>query len=451
MSIGTIEHEVNYAPLVIRVPEELPKLPNSDRLYAINAAGFLAVVNEVWKERAGELAVLFPAEAQISEGLARHTNLHRHTELNADPEAEPGYLGDNRRVRPMKLRGNVSKGLLLPLTEVSEYVASVEQPEGSLAAWEINLLVSEGESFDTLDGIELSRKYVVPTKPGANLTKAQQKLAKAFKRVDEKVFPMHIETEMWLRNEGHVSDSDTVIVTQKLHGTSVRFGNVPVLVKHTWLERLAQKVGIRVPKYEFARIGGSRKVIKDPGSETQNHFYSKDVWSDAAEFYGNAVPKGFIVYGELVGFVDGSPIQKGYTYGVLPDVKPSLFVYRVARVNEDGVTTDLSWDQVKTFCAQQGLQWTPELWRGPKAAFTLDKFVEKNFRKEYDSEQWQPGREVYVERPVALSAGGTGKDEGIVLRVDKGGEVPYLLKYKNDSFYLHEADELDTEEETIEA
>ena len=445
MTIATIENEVNYAALAVRVPKDLPKLPNSDRLYGLNVAGFLAVVDGSWLERAGEIAVLFPAEAQISEGLAKFTNLHRDASLNQDTE-ESGYLEKNRRVRPMKLRGNVSKALLLPLEKVAAYVAqSTTLGKERLAAWEIEFLLSEGESFDTINGVELSRKYVVPVKQ-ANLSPAQAKLAKAFKRVDEKIFPQHIETEQYLRNEGHVVDSDIVIVTQKLHGTSVRFGNVPVKVEHTFWERLARKVGIRVPDYEYDRIGGSRKVIKDPKSETQNHFYSKDVWSQAASDFGDTIPKGYIVYGELVGFVDGAPIQKGYTYEESPTFKPELYVYRVAHVNQDGVLHDLSWDQVKTFATSHGLKHTPELWRGPKAALVLDKFAEKNFYSE-----WVDGQAAYPDVPAQLSKGGTGKDEGIVLRVDKGGEVPYLLKYKNDSFYLFEADELDKGEENLEA
>ena len=441
-----ILNEVNYAALAVRVPKDLPKLPNSDRLYGLNVAGFLAVVDGSWLARSGEIAVLFPAEAQISEGLAKFANLHRDASLNQDTE-ESGYLEKNRRVRPMKLRGNVSKALLLPLEKVAAYVESQGGVENDLAAWEMSLLIDEGDSFDTINGVELSRKYVVPVKQ-ANLSPAQAKLAKAFKRVDEKIFPQHIETEQYLRNEGHVADSDIVIVTQKLHGTSVRFGNVPVKVEHTFWERLARKVGIRVPDYEYDRIGGSRKVIKDPKSETQNHFYSKDVWSQAAEDFGRTIPKGYIVYGELVGFVGESPIQKGFTYeeyGVEGGTT-ELYVYRVAHVNQDGVLHDLSWDQVKTFATSHGLKHTPELWRGPKAALVLDKFAEKNFYSE-----WVDGQAAYPDVPAQLSKGGTGKDEGIVLRVDKGGEVPYLLKYKNDSFYLFEADELDTEEETIEA
>lgn len=430
-----VKNEINYAALVIEVPTPV-KLPNSDKLYGIGVAGIEVVVDSSWLERVGEKAVLFPAEAQLSHPLAAYANLYRHAELNDDPE-EVGYLEDNRRIRPLKLRGNMSKGLILPLEKVAAVAGAF--PED----FEV------GQSFDTVNGVEISRKYVLPVK-GGTMTKEQAKLAKAFKRVDEKVFPMHIDTEQYERNEGHVEPDDIVIVTQKLHGTSVRFGNVPVKVEHTFWERLAKKLGIRVRETEFDLIAGSRKVIKDPKSTTQNHFYADDVWSEAAQWYGRDLPKGFMVFGELVGFTpSGEPIQKGYTYEELPGIR-ELYVYRVAIVNEDGVLRDLSWDQVKKFTYAYGMKHAPELWRGPKLALSLESFAEKNFYAEYTNPALI-GAPVYIDRPIALSKGGTGKDEGIVLRVDRGGDVPYLLKYKNNSFYLHEAEELDNEEETIEA
>jgi len=430
----TIENEKNYAALVIRVPE-LHKLPNSDKLYGINVAGISVVVDSSWLERVGELAVMFPAESQLSHPLTAYANLYRHSELNDDPE-ESGYLEDNRRIRALKLRGNVSKGLILPLEKVTLVTNSFPDE------------FEEGQSFDTVNGIEVSRKYVIPVKEPQNA--AQAKLAKAFKRVDAKVFPEHIETDQWLRNEGHVTDDEVLIVTQKLHGTSVRFGRVPVKVEHKWYERLAAKLGVRVREMEFDLIGGSRKVIKDPKSTTQNHFYATDIWTDAALRYGEAVPENYIVYGELVGYTpDGAAIQKGFTYEAFAG-EMELYVYRVAVVTEQGELTDLSWDQVRHFAHSRGLKYVPELWRGFKRDFRVEDFAEKNFYLE-----WMKSNVVidtqYPDTPVRLSDGGTGKDEGVVIRVDQGWPIGHFFKYKNDSFYLHETEELDSGEASIEA
>lgn len=430
-----VKNEPNYAALVIRVPA-VHKLPNSDKLYGINVAGISVVVDDSWIAREGELAVMFPAETQLSHPLAAYANLYRHSELNDDP-TEVGYLEDNRRIRALKLRGNVSKGLILPLDRVSNITNSFEDD------------FEEGQSFDTVNGVEVSRKFIIPVKATQN--PAQAKLAKAFKRVDSKVFPEHIETDQWLRNEGHVTDDEVLIVTQKLHGSSVRFGRVPVRVEHKWYERLAKKLGIRVREMEYDLIGGSRKVIKDPKSTTQSHFYANDIWTETALRYGDAIPENFIVYGELVGYTpDGGAIQKGYTYEAQPGVM-ELYVYRVAVVTEQGELTDLSWDQVRHFADSRGLKYVPELWRGFKKDFRLELFQEVAFNQAWSNHRSFGGSPLYPDQPVALSGGGTKKDEGIVIRVDQGWPIAHFFKYKNDSFYLHETAELDKGEAGIEA
>lgn len=433
MSVLTIEHEKNYAAQVVRIPEPI-KAQNSDRLYVVNVLGYSIIVDESWKDKTGDLAVFFPAEAQIAEQLAWYANLNSDASKNMDTE-EKGYLGKNRRVRAIKLRGNISSALLLPLYVVGSF--SGTSPEEFF----------EGDAFDTINGLEICRKYELPVK-AANLSAGQKKIKAAFKRVDEKVFPMHIDTDHWLRNEYQVQDDDVLIVTQKLHGSSVRFGNVPVKVKHTWLEKLAAKLGVRVRETEFDKVGGSRKVIKDPNNPDQAHFYGTDIWTETLKTYGDVLPKNVIVYGELVGFTpDGAPIQKGYTYEANPR-DMYLYVYRVSVVTEEGGLYDLSWDQVRLFCDTRGLYYTPELWRGFKKDFNLAAFDEKNFWKEDVSFGTHP---FYPDTPVELSAGGTGKDEGIVIRVDRGDTVPALFKYKFASFLAHETEDLDAQEESGEA
>ena len=66
-------------------------------------------------------------------------------------------------------------------------------------------------------------------------------------------------------------------------------------------------------KYEL--IYGSRKTIKNKYYNNKNnssHFYSSDVWGEIIEEFNlNNIPKGFAVYGEIVGFTkDKKYIQK---------------------------------------------------------------------------------------------------------------------------------------------
>lgn len=433
MSAISIKHEKNYAAQIVRLPEPV-KAQNSDRLYVVNVLGYSIIVDESWKDRAGDLAVFFPAESQISQELAWFANLNSKAELNSNPE-EKGYLGKNRRVRAIKLRGNVSSALLLPLHVIGLFSGA---PVGEFP---------EGETFDTVNGLEICRKYELPQKT-ENPSAGQKKIKAAFKRVDEKVFPMHIDTDQWLRNEQNFHDDDVLIVTQKLHGSSVRFGNVPVRVKLTWLEKLAATFGVRVQSHEFDKVGGSRKVIKDPNNPDQKHFYGEgnDIWTETLNAYGDTIPEGVIVYGELVGWTRiGAPIQKGFTYDALNGFM-NLYVYRVAIVTEEGGLYDLSWDQVRTFCQRHNMRYTPELWRGFKKDFNVSFFDEKNFYREW-ADSHQPAVD-YADPPVRLSDGGTGRDEGIVIRIDRGETVPSLLKYKFASFLTHETEDLDAQEES---
>ena len=56
-----------------------------------------------------------------------------------------------------------------------------------------------------------------------------------------------------------IPDDAEVIVTQKLHGKSIRIGHVPVNVQPTWKEKVAKFFGVNIP------IGGSGLEIAVAG------------------------------------------------------------------------------------------------------------------------------------------------------------------------------------------
>lgn len=414
----------NYSATVIRVPK-VRKAENSDRLYIIDVKGITAIVGDSWIAREGELALLFPAEVQLEPGYMKANNLYRDKELN-DDQTQAGYIDTNRRVRALKLRGNISNGLVMPISSI--WFASTAE-------------LSEGDVFDTIDGYAICRKYVVPVKEG-NATRAQKQLAKAFKRVDDVYLPQHFETGQWLREEHTVKPDEELIITQKLHGTSVRLANTIVKRQLKWYEKVAQKLGVKVADHEYDLVAGSKKVIKDPDNPNQDHYYQTDIWTDALAVYGDRIPKNVIVFGELVGYVPGTgaAIQKGHTYGVQPG-QYELYVYRVAIITEDAELYDLSWDQVRDFCSRHGLKHVPELDRMPKAVFDHTKFEELDYYKEHQLALTHGDRDPYVDAPVRLSEGGTGADEGIAIRVERG-LTPEIYKYKNKSHYEWETKEL---------
>lgn len=401
-----------YAATIVNLKNTYP-LENSDNLVGARFFGYNAVIP---KSYSSGLYVMFSAETQLSEDYCKENNLHRHGNLNKD-QSKTGYIEDNRRIRVVKLRGNPSSCVIMPLDSLAYTGVNVSE-------------FKEGDTFDELNGREICKKYVVKT------TVREAKVqAPKFSRVDKRMLPEHVKTLQFFRYEKQFAEKP-VVVTQKLHGTSVRIANIPVAKTLTWKDRLAKKFGINVSEHEYDYVYGSRRVVKDINAD-QNHFYSHDLWTATGERVKDSVPKNYILYGEIIGWVDEQkPIQPGYTYNLKPGSN-ELYIYRIATVNPDGFVTDLSWDAVKEFCKERGLNHVPELrvFNGISEAE-----VDAAMNRRYYDEGFK--------QAVPLSDPKT-KDEGICIRYE--AQIPVIAKAKCSEFLGHETKildkgEIDTEE-----
>lgn len=422
---------INYAAQVIRIPAVVD-LQGLDNLVGVPALGHQALTTR--GVALGDLAIAFTAETALDPGYASANNLYRDAESNSDKDIT-GYLDRNGRIRALKLRGHVSNALLMPLSSV----------EFAGVNW---LDLREGDTFDQINGKPICKKYEIARK--AN-TSQKSKIERAFKRVDKKMFPEHLDTDAYWRSKHLLKAGQECIVTQKLHGTSWRGGRVPVTRQLSLWHRFLKRLGAPIPEHEWDSIFGSRKVIKDPKSTTQDHFYDFDLWTHYGKQVADFIPEGMIVYGELIGWVPGTdtPLQKGYTYDV-PSGTAELYVYRVAHINAQGHLSDLSWDGVKQFCTARGLKWVPELNRiaaGMKIQERVEEFVDyvmdKRIFDHVEYPGWIPGP-----LPLQLSDKKT-VDEGVCLRQD--GIVPLILKAKSPEFLAHETRLLDKGELDLES
>src|SRR3990167_10182587 len=140
-----VKHNPNYAATVVRIHTVVP-LENSDNLVGLPFFGLQAVVTRD-SVKEGDLGILFVAEAQLSEDYCRLNSLFRHENLNIEPNKK-GYLEDNRRVRAIKLRGNRSDALFMPLI-------SLMWVDDNNPYWFTAL--KEGDQFDTINGHEICR------------------------------------------------------------------------------------------------------------------------------------------------------------------------------------------------------------------------------------------------------------------------------------------------------
>lgn len=417
----------NYCATVVRLPAVRHSLVGLDNLEGASIFGFQVIVS---KGTPDNLGIFFPAETQLSDIYCGYNNLYRHGNLNRNPD-EKGYLEDNRRVRAIKFKGNTSNGFFMPLD--------------SLAFTGIDIsLLKEGDEFDNLNGYEICQKYQVKTNP----MRSQQELDRGFVRADKKFMPEHIDTENFFKNFDKIDPETNVIVTQKLHGTSIRIANTLVNHKKTLIERIASFFGANIIKTEYAYLYGSRKVIKDANNPNQNHYYDTDIWTNEGHKLDGVLPENYIVYGELIGYTpDGKELQKNYSYG-LPVGTCELFIYRIAIINEKGLTTDLSWEQVKEFCKNNGLKYVPELI--VTKMFNLTNSGEFGFgsisglmdKRYFDGDT--PYRNA-----IWLGENKDIVDEGVCVRAD--GLTPKILKAKSPKFLEHETKILDTGEEDVES
>lgn len=408
----------NYAATVVAI-KSVTELANCDNVVGTPLFGFQAIVGK--DTEIGTLGIVFPAETQLSEEYAYENNLHRHGDRNKDESAK-GYLEDNRRVKAMKFRGHRSDCLFMPLTSLN-YVKKLDLSE-----------LKEGDTFDVLFDHKICEKYLVK-RPSAMNRLEKNKLK--FIRVDKMFMPEHYDSDNYFRNEHVITDKERVIITQKLHGTSIRIGHTIVKRELKAYEKFLKKLGVKIQETDFDYVFGSRKVIKDINNPNHNHFYDTDIWTEEGKKLEGLVPENFILYGELIGWTpEGGTIQKNYTYKV-PEKTCDLYIYRVAFVNPRGLVTDLTWDQLREFCHDRQLKFVPELWRGRKNELKIEDFINKRFADEG-----------YI-GTVPLEDNKDLVDEGVCVRVD--GLAPYILKAKSPVFLEHETKMLDEEAVDLEA
>lgn len=285
-----------------------------------------------------------------------------------------------------------------------------------------------------------------------------------------------MDTDQMLRNMHQLTDGSLITITEKLHGTSFRCGNLKVTrKKNLWYRvmytifRLLAGFGWQWKqsknqwKYEF--VVGSRRVLKSIGgiAKSDSHYYESDLWTKkCSEEFAGKLHKGETVYGEIVGYVDGgSPIMGSHSNSKLKPFLPKdeykelidtcgevtdfnygcplgenkVFVYRITMTNDEGVCYDLSWQQVKRRCEELGVAYVPE----------LDQFVMDSNKLRVDEEF------ISLLTSRQSTAFPNRIKEGICVRIDNGLATPKIFKNKDFKFkvlegIIKDADVIDIEE-----
>lgn len=408
MLTKSTNHNPNYLAKIVKL-KGLRKHGNADRLQCVDIDFQNVITGMDAKE--GDVYVYFPIECQINSDFLKATNSFRVKEMNADPE-KAGFFEENGRVKAMKLRGEKSMGYMVPVSTLEDF-AGVQGLSGYV-----------NTEFDTIGNILLLKKYVIKTPEVKSGRQRQGKTVKV-SRLIENQFRLHTDSENLRKNIHKLTPESYVSISYKLHGTSAVIGNILVQRRLKWYEKILKKLGVKIQDTEYDLIYSSRKVVKnDDINKDGKGFYSTDVWGDVAKELEGIVPKGFTLYGEIVGHQsNGQAIQKGYDYGCAPNQK-EFYVYRITQTNADGICTELSWKQLQEFCERKGLKY-------PKTFFVgklRDLYPWINEDENWHSNVLKKLEQDYNEKDCQMCKNRV-PEEGIVLKEDSLFKCePYKLK-----------------------
>lgn len=232
----------------------IEKHPNADRLRLATVKGWNCIIG-LDDFQVGDLVIFIPPDCILPDEMIDKYKLE--------------FLKKGSRVKTIKLRGVISQGLCLPV------------PEGK--NWK------EGKSVAKELGIT---KYEPPVS-SLNLNKG----SKSSKKKTNPAFDKYTNIENIKNFNTVFKDGDDVIVTEKIHGTNFRAGNLPIYPRSIW--GWIQKYILK-RDYEF--VYGSHNVQKVPFSKNKG-WYGEDIYGQIAKKYKfvEIIPKDYIVYGEIYG------------------------------------------------------------------------------------------------------------------------------------------------------
>lgn len=417
---------------VVKV-EHLRKHENADRLQIATFFSNDTVVS--LDTKLSDVGVYFPSDLQLSEEYCRMNNLVRKKDENGNEIG--GYLDpDKRNIKAIKLRGEKSDGVFMPLSSF-DYCYSDDQTADQ------HLKI--GDTITVVNGHEICQKYIPKTTERIGRISTGNKTRK--KKVPySPLFTEHADTEQLVYNHGAFKLGDEVEITLKMHGTSQRTAYLPVLkgYKRTLIDKILRREG--TPIYEYDYVTGTRRVVLENFGAEGYYGSNEFRFVHHTSFVGKLM-KGETVYYEVVGFTDtGKPIMGNgnneklgkdfvkkygketvFSYGCSPDGKgepisywdnektipamvpilprSDIYVYRMTLTNEDGFVVEYTPDFMRYRCEQMGVKSVPVFTK-----FTIDDTLDIT-----PGERVQQVAEEYYGGPDPV--GKTHTREGVVCRI----------------------------------
>ena len=446
---------------------------NADRLNACEVFGNTTIIDKTITE--DTLVLYLPSDGQISVEFGENNNLFRRKDDAGNNVG--GFIDpDKRNITAIRLRGNRSDGLVLPISCLNYCFGHGD------ASIELRV----GDVIDGLvNGHEICCKYI-PRSNTRRGTVTEGNRTRKKKVPTAPLFAEHADTEQLAYNLGAFKPGDEIEITLKMHGTSQRTGYLPVLqgYKRTLWDRITRKEG--TPIYDYGYVSGTRRVVLE---NYEGGFYgNNEVREQHSKAFEGKLWKGETVYYEVVGFTtSGAPIMASasnsklqdkefikqygketvFSYGCSPipnatilDTKDGnfaeytpvgsqsdIYVYRMTMTNPDGEVVEYTPDFMRYRCEQMAVKTVPVFWHGFIPEFDDRIYVDRNDNGECDDSETVYVRPIDAGEWVRAKAeeyydgvdpiGKTHVREGVVVRIiNKPKFCAY--KHKNWSFRVLE-------------
>lgn len=317
--------------LIVEVCEikDIQPHPNADRLDIATVKGWNCIVGR-GSYIAGDWCVFFPPDSVLPDYLIESYELE--------------FLKKGGRVGTLKLRGYISQGLVLPTDCVG---------------LKYNGYFTLGDNVADVLGVT---KYEVAERVTSNQRKVTSR------KVQNSYFTKYTEIENIQNFNDIFEDGDMVVITEKIHGSNIRFGWLPIEINfksRDWLGILRSlwKKYILRESHEF--VYGSHNVQLQ--WDNQKNFYGKNIYAEILKQIDiPSLPKGYTFYGEVY----GKGVQE-LEYGrsgldlIIFDIKDLDGLY-------------VTYSNLVNVCLNQHLPIAPELYVGAYHKNTLKEYTEGN-------------------------------------------------------------------------
>lgn len=481
--------QLEYCACIVKIGQ-LEPIENSDFLSKTYVNGFPIVVRKE-EVKEGDIMIYCPIETVLNRKFLSENNLFDLSErkMNSNyrrvqqlidegkkDEAKRlvGFFNKHGRIKIVNLRGVPSMGFLFSPDDLLKWKKKIDLSG-------IEELV--GTQFDTIND-ELFIKVYVPYVPAVNEQtgnkhfKRRQKAIKRFDRMIDGEFTFHYDTNQLGVNMHKINPDDKVFIDVKFHGTSFICGNVKVKqpirislaaklirkrlfydLKHSKNAKQAERIKKLIPKNYIPKYGNvysSRSIIKNQyiNAGVTDGFYGSDIWGEVNKILFPYIPKGMIVYGEIIGYIPSSRkmIQKGYDYGCNED-QFKFLIYRIVTKDENGYKKEWNKSEVD--------KWTRNLVKEHPELKNYVQFLEVLYHGKLKdlypqistSEHWHEEVLKAIENdkehfgleltePLCINQ---VPREGIVIRIDND-KAQEAFKLKAIAFYMREKNMIDNGE-----